>query len=169
MELSVSRHPMAISVVRLFRAGHVQCEALGDIFQCAWPTEPNTVSGTTFQILWMGPSEWAVVGLPASVVVANVTKACAGALYQVADMSSGYAAFQITGSNASALMAKACSLDFHLCAFRPGSCAQSLFAQVSALIHRPSQGSGFWIYVPATVSDYLWEWFTDASVEYVGG
>jgi sarcosine oxidase subunit gamma len=49
-------------------------------------------------------------------------------------------AWSIGGPGAATVLATGCPLDFHARAFAPGTCAQSLFAHVNALILRRANG-----------------------------
>jgi sarcosine oxidase subunit gamma len=55
-------------------------------------------------------------------------------------------------------------------AFPPGSCAQSLIAKASVLIHllddEPGRGPTFDLYVARSFAHYLWTWLDDAGREY---
>jgi len=90
------------------------------------PRQPNTVARSgDAAVFWLGPRSWLVFGKAPGIA--------GGAMF---DVSASRVAFVIEGANAATVLAKHCPLDFHPSQFAPGSCAQSLFGQVSALYYR---------------------------------
>ncbi len=66
------------------------------------------------------------------------------------------------------VLAKGCPLDLHPRAFPPGSCAGSLLAKASVLIHlvEDEPHPVFDLYVSRSFAHYLWAWIEDAGLEY---
>lgn len=162
--LDITRRCVTISIVRLRHPTPVQTRALGELFHCEWPAIPNTAAGSPDSVLWLSPHEWAVTGVDPEIVVTNVARACGATLHQVSDMSSGYALFEISGAHARSVMAKSCSLDFHPRKFSSGRCAQTIFAQVAALIHQPGAEPRYCVYAEESLTHYLRTWLSDAAV-----
>jgi heterotetrameric sarcosine oxidase gamma subunit len=84
----------------------------------------------------------------------------------VTDVSGGRVALRIGGAKPRALLAKGCPLDLHPSAFRSGTCAQSVLAQVSVLIHALGDGEDFDLYAARSYAVHLWQWLTDAAAEF---
>jgi len=101
------------------------------------PRKPNTVARLNdAAVFWLGPRSWLVLG--------NAPGIDGGAVF---DVSASRVAFTIAGADAATLLAKHCPLDFHHSQFAPGSCAQSLFGQVSALYYRHEARDAFTLFV----------------------
>jgi sarcosine oxidase, subunit gamma len=147
--------------------------AVGRVLDLLLPTEPCT-SAAKAQIgaLWLGPDEW-LLTCPASHVAAlggALRAALAEVHAAVTELTDGRVAFRVAGPSARDVLAKGCPLDLHPRAFAPGSCAQSLLAKASVLIHLleddDERGPSFDVYVSRSFAHYLWMWLEDAGREY---
>ena len=98
---------------------------------------PNAVmraDGAT--ILWLGPHSW--------LVMADTVDASGGVAF---DVSASRVAWTLRGEEAGIVVNKHCPLDLRLSAFAPGTCAQSVFGQVNALLYRHVASDGFTLMV----------------------
>ena len=50
--------------------------------------------------------------------------------------------------------------------FAPGHCAQTRFAQIGALLHRPGEDLAYEIVCERIWAEYLWNWLMDAAHEF---
>jgi sarcosine oxidase subunit gamma len=147
--------------------------AVGRVLDLLLPGEPGT-SAAKAQIaaLWLGPDEWLVTcpagDLPG--LVGSLGEALAETHAAVTDITDGRVAFRVAGPSARDVLAKGCPLDLHPRAFPIGSCAQSLLAKASVLIHLldddDERGPSFDVYVARSFAHYLWMWLEDAGREY---
>jgi sarcosine oxidase, subunit gamma len=147
--------------------------AVGRVLDLLLPGEPGT-SAAKAQIaaLWLGPDEWLVTCPAAEVPLlqSSLREAFADVHAAITDVTDGRVAFRVAGPSARDVLAKGCPLDLHPRAFAPGSCAQSLLAKTSVLIHLldddPERGPSFDVYVSRSFARYVWEWLEDAGREY---
>jgi sarcosine oxidase subunit gamma len=146
---------------------------VGRVLDLLLPTEPNT-SATKGSItaLWLGPDEW-LLTCPiddTAFFVNSLRQALNGTHCAITEVSDGRVAFSLAGPSARDVLAKGCPLDLHPRSFTSGSCAQSLLAKASVLIHLveddPAAGPAFEVYVARSFSQYLWAWLEDAGREY---
>ncbi len=101
------------------------------------PTEPNTwATDGERELLWLGPDEWLAVSetLPADQLAGRLERALAGAPHAVVDVSAARAVFELRGGDRLDLLSAECGLDLHPRVWRPGVCAQTLLADVDALL-----------------------------------
>ena len=147
--------------------------AVGRVLDLLLPSEPCT-SAAKAQIaaLWLGPDEW-LVTCPAHDVprlVGALREALADVHAAITDVTDGRVAFRLAGPSARDVLAKGCPLDLHPRVFPPGSCAQSLLAKATVLIHLRDddreRGPSFDVYVARSFAHYLWTWLEDAGREY---
>ena len=132
------------------------------------PLEPNTVTqGAGLTVFALAPTRWLVASESVSpeALEARLCKGLAGS-GAVTDVSGGRVALRVGGAKARALLAKDCPLDLHPRAFRPGTCAQSVLAEVSVLIHALADGERFDLYGARSYGVHLWEWLTHAAAEF---
>ena len=142
------------------------------LFGVSLPTKPNTTSkGGLLNAMWLGPMSWLLVaggplsdthpltGLAAKRDAVNATH---GALF---DVSSSRVAWKLAGPRVQALLASDCPLDFHPLAFPNGSCAQSLFGHVGALICRDADGD-FTLLVARSFAREVWSMLCAASAQH---
>jgi sarcosine oxidase subunit gamma len=128
----------------------------------ALPLEPNTVSrGTDCEMLWLGPDEWLVTARQAGLINERLA-ITHGA---ITDVSSGRAAWQLSGPRSTDLLAKGCSLDLHSRSFANGACAQTALAHVAALLHR-RDAQTFEMYCARSYARHVWHWLHEAALEY---
>ena len=103
-----------------------------------FPVEPNTVTGDmTRGVLWLGPDEWLVVGLPrtAGGTMQELESELAGVHHAVVDVSENRALIELRGADRHALLASGCPLDLDpRGGWRPGTCAQTLFGRAPVLL-----------------------------------
>jgi len=165
--LKITQRSVAVSIVRIRNPTSIHLRALGEEFERDWPVVPNTAVGTPDSVLWLGPQEWAVTLLDSRIVEARVASACHNALWDVSDMSPGYALFEISGAAARSVMAKSCPLDLHPRVFCGGRCAQTVFAQVAAIVHQPQHEPRYCVYFDVGLTHYVQRWLAEASAEYL--
>ncbi len=103
-----------------------------------FPLEPNTVAGDMVRgVLWLGPDEWLVVGLPGTGpgVLAQLDAALTGSHASVVDTSANRAVIHLTGSLRLDLLATGCPIDLDpRGGWGPGRCAQTLFGRAPVLV-----------------------------------
>jgi sarcosine oxidase, subunit gamma len=147
--------------------------AVGRVLDLLLPSEPGaSAAKARIAALWLGPDQW-LVTCPAGEVsglVGSLREALAEVHAAITDVTDGRVAFGVAGPSARDVLAKGCPLDLHPRAFPPGSCAQSLLAKASVLIHLldddPERGPSFDIYVARSFAHYAWMWLEDAAHEY---
>ena len=116
--------------------------------------------------LWFGPDQWRIVG--GAVEVKELQRAL-GDLYASAfDVSDLRAVFELTGPHAADVLRKGCAIDLHRRVFAPGDCAITALARVRVAFRQADDGQGYRIFVERSYAPYLWDWLTDAMVEYGG-
>lgn len=147
--------------------------AVGRTLDLLLPGEPNsTAARGDLVALWLGPDAWLLTCPPGALAAhtGSVRKALSDVHAAVTDVSDGRVALRLAGPNARDVLAKGCPLDLHPRAFATGSCAQSLLAKASVLIHLPDdeaqRGPTFDLYVGRSFAHYLWAWLEDAGQEY---
>jgi sarcosine oxidase subunit gamma len=139
------------------------------VLGCEPPTEANTLveSGVNC-IYWLGPDEWLVVtpGGQQAALQAELLKALGGVFSAVVDNSSGLTLLEITGDNATALLATDCPLDLHPRVFKPGQCAQTRLAKAGMIVAPLRDGRGFEVIIRRSFADYLLLWMQDAAIAF---
>jgi sarcosine oxidase subunit gamma len=109
------------------------------LFGVAPPLQPHGCARREQLLLpWLGPRSWlAVEGVRATLADADAARdainAAGGALF---DVSSSRVAFTLRGTKAADVLASGCPLDLDERAVPPGSCAQSVFGRLNALLYR---------------------------------
>jgi len=122
--------------------------------------------------LWLGPDAWLLTCPPGALAAhtGSLRKALSDIHAAITDVSDGRVALRLAGPSARDVLAKGCPLDLHPRSFASGSCAQSLSAKASVLIHllddEAQRGPTFDLYVARSFAHYLWAWLEDAGREY---
>jgi len=115
-------------------AWNVQGDASKMALALPGPNAVTRADGTA--ILWLGPRSW--------LAVAERVDATGGVAF---DVSASRVAWTLRGEEAGIVVNKHCPLDLRLSAFAPGTCAQSVFGQVNALLYRHVASDGFTLMV----------------------
>jgi len=133
------------------------------------PLAPNTVSGDDPRAIWLGPRKWLLVceGAKVEMLRRKIRQALTNTVSIVSECSDARIAIRISGTNARALIAKACALDLREDHFAPGHCAQTLFARIPMLVHQLDAAPSFDLYFDTSLSVYAWRWMRDASIEFL--
>jgi len=109
-----------------------------DAERLAFPSLANTVAGDlTRGVLWLGPDEWLVVGLPgaAGATVEELQHALDGVHHAVVDVSENRAVIELHGADRYELLASGCSLDLDpRGGWVPGVCTQTMFARAQVIL-----------------------------------
>jgi sarcosine oxidase subunit gamma len=133
------------------------------------PMQPNRVASMgQLRTLWLGPDEWLVTapeGL-APDLIGRLRRALAGRTAWVGDLSASRAIIEIAGPHARTLLEKGCGLDLHPRAFRPGHCAQTLFARLPIIIDQTGTAPSYRLFVRRSAARWLAEWLIDAAKEF---
>jgi sarcosine oxidase subunit gamma len=133
------------------------------------PLQPNRVESMRMvRTLWLGPDEWLVTA-PAGTapdLMGRITRALASRQATVTDLSASRAIIEISGSRARALLEKGCGLDLHPRAFGPGSCAQTLFANLPVILDQTSAAPAYRLFVRRSAARWLALWLIDAAEEF---
>ena len=143
-------------------------DAIRDLCGMDVPTTPNTVSGDTLHLYWLGPDEWLLAGEAGK--VAEVARDLAAKLGDqhaaVNDLSGGQVVYRLLGDAARDLLAKGCTLDLHPRIFGVGQCAQTGLAKSGVLLRPLPDGASFEIIVRRSFADYVWQWLLHAGREF---
>jgi sarcosine oxidase subunit gamma len=168
--------PRGIVNLRIRRDDAEARAAFEAAFGFALPAEPNTAAGSGgTTALWLGPDEWWILAPGAEpdagqAGARRLHEALGGHLCAITDVGESRTCIQVAGPRARDLLQKGSPLDFHPRAFTPGTCAQSVLAKATVVVHLVEDGGAdgpaFDIYVLRSFADYLWRWLEDAAGEY---
>jgi len=124
------------------------------------PTSVNTVSQSPHCIYQLGPDEWQIVTDPdnTSELLQRLREALGDQHAAVNDLSGGQVVFHLSGTGATELLTKGCTLDLHPSVFQHGACAQSSIAKASMLIGCIDPAPVYEIIVRRTFSEYVLRW-----------
>jgi sarcosine oxidase subunit gamma len=109
-----------------------------DAERLGFPSLANTVAGDlTRGVLWLGPDEWLVVGLPgtATATAEEFERSLDGVHHAVVDVSENRGVLELRGVDRYELLASGCSLDLDpRGGWVPGVCAQTMFARAQVIL-----------------------------------
>ena len=117
--------------------------------------------------LWLTPKEWLFI-TPCdseSALVQRLAPALQGKLAIATPISDSRLALAVSGSKASQLLSKGCSLDLHHRQFIPGKTAVTRFAKVACMLTR-TETDRFELVVDRSQAHYIWGWLVDAAGEF---
>ena len=102
-----------------------------------FPTDPNTATSGGRDVLWLGPDEWLIVGVPgATTAIMHELEASLSGLHcSVVDVSTNRAVIELAGPSRHDLLSSACPIDLHPRSWDDGRCAQSVFGAAQVLLH----------------------------------
>jgi sarcosine oxidase subunit gamma len=150
---------LGCAVLRVRNGDLETLRRIGQALGVKLPAEPNCAEGISPCALCLAPGEWLIVGEGPMDALEHVLASVSGeSTCHVVDVSNGNAIFGLEGPLAARILSRGCSLDLHPRVFPPGCCAQTVFAHIPALIHRPSDGAEFRLYVDASYEAYFSAW-----------
>lgn len=133
------------------------------------PLAPNHAgSHGAFTALWLGPSEWLIMGEDAG---GRLRDGLAGCRHAIVLQGDGRQIIALSGPRARDVLAKLCPLDLESPdlapgpAPGPGCCARSLLARCDMLLH-PQPDGAYHIHVSRSLADYAWRTLAEAGREY---
>ncbi len=127
------------------------------------PLAPNHVAGgNSFSALWLGPSEWLILGLNGGERLGENLGGCRHALVPNGD---GLQIIELSGERAADVLAKLCPLDLQGGEMGPGRCARSILAGITMTLW-PGVDGGYRILVGRSFADYVWRILADAGLEF---
>ena len=132
----------------------------------AFPREANRFATVeTTKILWVGPDDWMIVDErdEAPDLLAELESAFAGYDAAVIDVSGNRARFRVSGSDARALMNRACALDLDPPHFAAGHCAGTLVARAQAFVMQIDDAPSYELLVRRSFAPYLADWLVTAA------
>ena len=134
---------------------------VADRLQVVPPCKTNDVTiGNRVALLAIGPNECLLVDTGgADSRIPDVLK---GNVDSIVEVSGGYTTIDIVGADATTVLSKGCTLDFHSSEFPLQSCAQSLVAQANVIIWYYDDFPTYRLIVRRTFAEYLWLWLVDA-------
>ena len=129
-----------------------------------FPSQPNTVAGSDPLIWWMNPAAWLVTstGIDESSMSKDLAAASSEMQLSVVNLSDAYATLHIRGPRARDLLARGTGLNLDPAHFRPGQCARTRLANLSALI-RPTADQSIEVWIDRSVVHYFYDWLLDAA------
>jgi heterotetrameric sarcosine oxidase gamma subunit len=116
--------------------------------------------------LWLGPDQWLIAASAAS--AALLVQTLDGVAASAVDVSDLRAAFELAGPRAEDVLRKGCAIDLHPRAFAPGDCALTSFARVRVALRQSDGRHTYQLFVERSYALYLWDWLTDAMLEFTG-
>ena len=143
--------------------------AVRTLFALSLPERPNSSAREgACTALWIGPGSWLIVASDELTrtdfeVKRDALNAAGGALF---DVSAGRVGWTIVGSEARAVLAKGCPLDFGPRAFGEGTCAQSVFGRINALFYRHGGASEFTMMVARSFARDAWRSLCLSAAQY---
>jgi sarcosine oxidase, subunit gamma len=102
-----------------------------------FPTDPNNATSGGHDVLWLGPDEWLIVGVPgATTAIRHELEASLSGLHcSVVDVSANRAVIELAGPSRHDLLSSASPIDLHPRSWGDGRCAQSVFGAAQVLLH----------------------------------
>lgn len=131
------------------------------------PLTPGKVAtGAERVAWWFGPDQWLIVAPPAAAM--PLMQALVGNALSAVDVSDLRAGFELAGPHAQDILRKGCAIDLHPRVFAPGDCALTALARVRIALYQTDDRTSYRVLVERSVAAYLWDWLTDAMMEFTG-
>jgi sarcosine oxidase subunit gamma len=145
-------------------------EGIKDLLGTAWPRATGTAVSGPVKVIALGPAEWLVLA-PLKDTESLVKLLCddfIGSRLVVTNVSSGLSRIRLTGERARELISKACSIDVHPDALKPGMAPRTRFAGMPVVVHCLDDRA-FDLIVTMSFRYHLLSWLADAELEFDEG
>ena len=129
------------------------------------PTIANTFTAGENTQFRLGPDEWLLATEPGKArdIAEQLGENLSGQCYSLVDVTGGQVLLRLRGSHVREVLAKGCTLDLHLHAFKLGQCAQTTLAKTSMLIALIDDAPTFDIIVRRSFAEYAARWLQHSS------
>lgn len=163
-DVVIAERPGLSLVQVMARRGREQAVAAG------LGLDPTPGQASEIQVgraLWLAPGAWMVVaerdeeGVLYRSLCAQLQDVAA-----VVDQSHGRTVLRLAGRRARDVLAKGCRLDLHPRVFRPGTCAQTVIAQMAVLLHQDDERPTYDLCVFAGYAVDFLAWLTSSAAEF---
>jgi sarcosine oxidase subunit gamma len=113
----------------------------------------------------LGPNEWLLGGPEGEeeAIAGSIEAAFAGAVHSLTDISHRQVAFEIAGSEATAVLNAGCPLDLSQATFPPGSATRTLLGKVEIILMRPAEPPTFRLEVWRSFAEYAYAFLVEAA------
>ncbi|MBN3786546.1 sarcosine oxidase subunit gamma family protein [Burkholderia sp. Ac-20353] len=124
--------------------------------------------GADVELAWVGPNEYlCFCPLDAEErTFSALTAALAGQFATATLYSDSRVCFLITGTDATAFLAKGCSIDMHPASFPVGRVVTTRFADLPAMVMHRNEGE-FVVYFDVSYIEFALKWILDAAEEFI--
>jgi sarcosine oxidase subunit gamma len=122
------------------------------------PPSENTASAWEGRdVLWLGPDEWLVVARleESATIVRELKETLADHHHSVLDVSANRIVYELTDGLEA--LSSGCGLDLDPSRWRPGTCAQTLFAQAQVILHQCDERTTR-LFVRPSFADHVLQW-----------
>ncbi len=142
--------------------------AVNKVLRLDLPLEANTFTTGISMTYWLGPDEWLIVtpGGERPTLPTLLDDAFGSMHASLNVLTGGQVTLRISGENASTLLSKGCTLDFHPRNFSAGQCAQSGLGKAGVLIGMMDDSPTFDVIVRRSFAEYLALWLRRAGAEF---
>ena len=143
-------------------------EAVSQVLRQDLPLQANTFTTGMSTAYWLGPDEWLITspGDERPTLPTLLDDALGNRHATMNVLTGGYVTLRVSGDDASNLLAKGCTLDFHPGVFMTGQCAQTGLSKASVLIAKTDDAPMFEVLVRRSFAEYLAHWLRQAGAEY---
>jgi len=148
--------------------------AVRDALGLELPAANRAEVGEATSLLRIAPDEWLAIGgslAEARELSQSLSAALEGHHAAATDVSSGWAAIRLGGTESRTVLQKGCTLDLAPPHFEAGHCTATRLGNADVVLHqveddRDGSGALYDIYVPRSYAFSLWHWLHEASVEF---
>ena len=142
--------------------------AVNTVLRLDLPLEANTFTTGISMTYWLGPDEWLIVtpGGERPTLPTLLDDAFGSMHASLNVLTGGQVTLRISGENASTLLSKGCTLDFHPRNFSAGQCAQSGLGKAGVLIGMMDDSPTFDVIVRRSFAEYVALWLRRAGAEF---
>ncbi len=119
--------------------------------------------------LWLGPNEYLILCEDSEKIniINNLRLNLGSNLFAITDVSDYYLTMRLSGTSAIEVLSKSCSLDFNHSIEIKDTCVQTYINKATVLIDRLADETVFDISVRWSFAEYLWNWLSDSSKEFI--
>lgn len=159
------RRPSAVAQINGAPPREPMAKALSFLKLQTAPEPRQACLGHGVTLLWNGPGQWLAVAstAPAAEFIADLREALEAEGATVTDLSHARTVIRVAGPKVRGVLLKGCPLDIE--DFNVDDCAASLLGHLNVQIHCVGERT-FDVYVFRSFGLALWEWLTDAALEY---
>ena len=162
----IAEKPFATTLEIRVKPNSATAKKIEKVLKIKFPNQVGqTFKSKNFTVLTLGPDWWMIVGANKNDET-KIRAALGDGFVSIVDSSAQRTFVEVSGKYAQVVLEHGWENDLDPKVFKPGMCAQAVLSRSPVIIYHGPVGV-YHLYVRASFAQHLWNFLSDAAVEYL--